>query len=278
MNPSEALSKYGVDVDSFRVREGTNVDLNEMTTRGPEDVSRDKGEKLFHEVREQMVERQGVFHADGRRSMLVVLQAMDAGGKDSTIRNVFSHFDPQGVRVVSFKSPTARELRQDFLWRIHAHCPPKGRIGIFNRSHYEDVVIARIRSFVPEEVWSRRYDHIRHFERMLSDEGTTVLKFFLHMSKDYQKQRLERRLKRPDKWWKFNPEDLEERQHWDEYMDVYSHAIGHSSTERCPWYVIPSERRWLRNLIITGVVAQTLESMDLRFPPAHFKPEDFFVE
>src|SRR5690606_28398848 len=186
------------------------------------------------------------------------------GGKDSTIRRVIGHLNPDGCRVISFKGPTERELKHDFLWRVHAHVPAKGFITVFNRSHYEDVLIARVKNLVPEKVWSKRYDHINHFEQLLLDEGTHIVKFFLHISKDYQKQRLQRRLEKPDKRWKFNPEDLEERKHWNDYQEAYVEALTRCNSAASPWYVVPAETRWFRDALVARVLREKLESMDLK--------------
>ena len=178
---------------------------------------------------------------------------MDAAGKDSTVRHVFGSINPAGCRVTSFKAPTKEELAHDYLWRVHDHAPADGNIAVFNRSHYEELLIVRVRGWAPEKVWKRRYAHMNAFEELLADEGTAVVKFMIHISKDYQKERLQRRLDRPDKHWKFNPEDLEERGHWDDYMEAFSDVVSKCSTDEAPWYVIPSERRWYRNLAITRI-------------------------
>jgi PPK2 family polyphosphate:nucleotide phosphotransferase len=215
---------------------------------------------------------QEMLFTDGRHSLLVVLQAMDAAGKDSTIRSVFGPINPQGCRVVSFKAPSSLELHHDYLWRVHAQAPPKGYMTVFNRSHYEDVLIVRVKNLVHESVWSRRYDHINDFERLLSDEGTVIRKFFLHIGKDYQRERLQRRLDRPDKLWKFNPKDLDERARWPAYMQAYEACLSRCSTETAPWYVIPSEQRWYRDLLIAQALVQCLEDLNLRHPEPDFDP------
>jgi PPK2 family polyphosphate:nucleotide phosphotransferase len=192
---------------------------------------------------------------------------MDTGGKDGTIRKVFGGVNPQGVRVWGFGVPTEWEMAHDYLWRIHEHTPGNGGIVIFNRSHYEDVLVVRVKGLVPEERWRRRYDHIVAFERLLADEGTTVVKFYLHISKEEQRQRLEARLQEPDKRWKFNPGDLEDRKLWDDFQEAYEEAITRTSTEHAPWYVIPADRKWYRDLAVASVLIETLERMDPRFPP-----------
>jgi PPK2 family polyphosphate:nucleotide phosphotransferase len=205
-------------------------------------------------------------YAESAQTLLVVLQAMDAGGKDGTIKHVFRGVNPQGVRVTSFKQPTPEELAHDFLWRVHANVPRHGFIGIFNRSHYEDVLIARVHDLVPESVWRRRYRHINHFESLLHDAGVRVVKLFLHISREEQAERLLARLDDPTKRWKFNPGDLAERARWDEYAAAYEEALQRTSTEHAPWYVVPADRKWFRNWAVSRIVIETLEAMDPRYP------------
>jgi len=211
---------------------------------------------------------QARLYAEQRRSLLIVLQAMDTGGKDGTIKHVFQGVNPQGCQVWSFKQPSVEELAHDFLWRYHAKVPTKGMITIFNRSHYEDVLVVRVRQLVPEEVWAARYDAINQFELALTQAGVTVLKFFLHISKDEQKRRLERRLDNPDKNWKFSRADLAERKRWDDYQVAYQDAIMRCSTPHAPWYVVPSNSRRYRNLVVARAIAGALEAMQPQFPPA----------
>ncbi len=193
---------------------------------------------------------------------------MDTGGKDGTIKHVFSGVNPQGCRVSSFKTPSAEEANHDFLWRYHKSAPAKGRIGIFNRSHYEDVLIVRVKDLVPEEVWRGRYALINDFERGLVFNGITILKFYLHISKDEQKRRLQSRLDDPDKRWKFSSGDIKERRLWDDYQVAFEDAIGECSTEHAPWYVVPANKKWYRNLVIARTIADTLQAIDPQFPPA----------
>jgi PPK2 family polyphosphate:nucleotide phosphotransferase len=210
---------------------------------------------------------QNVLYAEGKHALLIVLQAMDAGGKDGTIRHVMGGLNPQGVHVASFKVPTPRELAHDFLWRIHQRTPGRGEIAIFNRSHYEDVLVVRVHNLVPEEVWSARYEHINAFERLLADSGVTILKFFLHISKEEQKERFEKRLRDPRKNWKFARGDLRERALWDDYMAAFEDALSRCSTDWAPWYIVPADRKWYRNLIISRILVETLKSLDMRYPP-----------
>jgi PPK2 family polyphosphate:nucleotide phosphotransferase len=200
--------------------------------------------------------------AEDRRSLLLILQGLDASGKDGAIRKVFTGVNPQGCRVVSFKPPTEPELEHDFLWRIHANCPARGEIGIFNRSQYEDVVTVGVMELAPEEVWRPRIDEIREFERMLAHEGTAIVKCYLHISKEEQKQRFEARLAKPEKRWKFDPADLEARKRWDRFISAYEETISATSTEVAPWYVIPADRKWVRNVALATVLVETLRRLD----------------
>jgi PPK2 family polyphosphate:nucleotide phosphotransferase len=198
--------------------------------------------------------------------VLLVLQGMDASGKDGTIRHVLTGVNPQGCRVVSFREPAATELAHDYLWRVHAACPLRGEIAIFNRSHYEDVVAARVRGLAPRHVWERRFEHIRAFERLLRDEGTEVVKVFLHVSRDEQRTRLQERLEDPEKRWKFQPGDLDDRRHWDEFIAAYEDAIHETSTEWAPWYVVPADHNWVRNLAVAELLVAALERLDPKLP------------
>jgi PPK2 family polyphosphate:nucleotide phosphotransferase len=211
-------------------------------------------------------ELQEVFYADGRRALLIILQGIDTGGKDGTIEHVFSGVNPQGVQVTAFKRPTPEELAHDFLWRVHRNVPPKGFIGIFNRSHYEDVLVVRVHDLVPRKVWKERYDQINQFEAMLAANGVTILKFFLYISKDEQKKRFEARLKDPKKQWKFAMGDLDERQRWDDYMAAFEDMLTKCNTEYAPWHIVPANHKWYRNYIVTQTVISTLERMNLKYP------------
>lgn len=207
-------------------------------------------------------------YAENKQGLLIVLQAMDTGGKDGTIKHVFSGVNPQGCRISSFKAPNPEEANHDFLWRYHKSAPARGRIGIFNRSHYEDVLVVRVKNFVPESVWRERYGLINDFEENLVRNDISVIKFYLHISKDEQKRRLESRLADPDKRWKFSTNDIKERAFWDDYQDAFEDAINETSTEHAPWYVVPANKKWYRNLVVARTIADTLESMDPQFPPA----------
>jgi PPK2 family polyphosphate:nucleotide phosphotransferase len=209
---------------------------------------------------------QELLYAEHKHKILVVLQAMDTGGKDGTVRTAYQGFNPQGFRVVSFKAPTPIELDHDYLWRVHKQIPGKGEITVFNRSHYEDVLLVRVHHLVPEETLERRYKHINDFERILADEGTTILKFFLNISKDEQKERLQARLDDKSKNWKFNPVDLKERKSWKEYVNAYEHILSQTSTDYAPWYVIPANKKWYRDLAIASITVQALQELNMQYP------------
>lgn len=217
-------------------------------------------------LRQKLADLQELLYAESKHALLIIFQAMDAGGKDGAIEHVFEGVNPQGCSVHSFKAPSTLERSHDFLWRHHLAMPPRGMIGIHNRSHYEAVLVERVRNIVPEKVWKPRFGHINAFEEMLADEGTTILKFFLHISKDEQKKRLQSRLDEPHKRWKFNPGDLEERARWDDYMQAFDDVVEKTSTPHAPWYVVPSDRKWYRDWVISDVIVRTLESLKMDWP------------
>jgi PPK2 family polyphosphate:nucleotide phosphotransferase len=231
--------------------------------RGEEASAREQTEVL----RTELVALQARLHAESRQRLLVVLQAMDTGGKDGVIRKVFSGVNPLGVRVARFERPTPAELARGYLWRVHAQVPAAGEIVIFNRSHYEDVLTVRVNGLVPRARWKRRYAHIRDFERMLADEGTTVVKCLLHIDRDEQARRLRARLEDPDRQWKFDPHDLEQRRHWDAYMRAFRDAVVETDRAHAPWYVIPANRKWFRDWAVMNLLVSTLRRMDPRYPP-----------
>jgi PPK2 family polyphosphate:nucleotide phosphotransferase len=229
-------------------------------------------------VTAEIAELQQRLYAEGKRALLVVLQAPDAGGKDGTIRAVFSGVNPQGCRVTSFKAPSADELAHDFLWRIHHAVPPRGHIGIWNRSHYEDVLVVRVDSLVPEEVWRPRYEQINAFERLLADNGVALLKVYLHVSREEQGKRLRERLEDPAKRWKFSPADLDKRRQWDDYAAAYEEALERCSTAHAPWHVVPGDRNWVRNLAVAMLVREALAALDPQYPEPGFDPAEYHVE
>lgn len=229
-------------------------------------TDKNKAKKLLAKNIERMTELQNVLYAEGKHALLIILQAMDAGGKDGTIRSIMSGVNPQGVQVTSFKAPTPEDLAHDFLWRVHKAVPPRGMIGVFNRSHYEDVLIVRVRNLVPKQVWQKRYEHINHFEQLLTDNGVTILKFYLHISKDEQKERLQARLDEPDKRWKFNPTDLDTRDQWDDYLHAFEDVFEKCSPKYAPWYIVPANKKWYRNLVISQTIVETLEGLAMKYP------------
>ncbi len=251
----------------FRVEPGSKVKLNKIDPNF-KDKHEDKGSAELETVthNQKIHDLQYLMYAENRRSLLICLQAMDAAGKDGTINHVFSAMNPQGARVHSFKAPSHEEAAHDFLWRIHRLVPGKGEVAIFNRSHYEDVLVARVHKLVPKEVWSERYDLINDFERNLVENGTHILKFFLHISADEQLRRFKQRLDDPARQWKITDADYTERRLWPEYQNAYEDALGKTSTKHAPWFVIPANHKWFRNLAVSSIVTETLESLDMKFP------------
>ncbi len=239
---------------------------------------KEKAVEILEKNRKRLGELQYTLYAENKHSLLIILQGMDASGKDGTIRHVMYGVNPQVCSVTSFKAPTSEELDHDFLWRIHNAVPPRGEIGIFNRSHYEDVLIVRVHDLVPKTVWSTRYEQINDFEKMLSKNNVTILKFFLHISKDEQKERLQERLNDPTKNWKMNPEDLKERELWDDYQKAYEVAIEKCSTKYAPWYIIPANKKWFRNIAVSEIIIETLENLKMKFPKPDFDPSTVVVE
>jgi PPK2 family polyphosphate:nucleotide phosphotransferase len=242
--------------------------LSTLPTQGKQfHPDREQAEAEFKALRREFIELQTRLYAEGKQKLLIVFQAMDAGGKDGAIRNVFRGVNPQGARVHPFKVPSKEELAHDFLWRIHKVVPAQGMIGVFNRSHYEDVLVVRVHDIVPESVWRPRYEQINEFEKLLADTGTTILKFFLHISPEEQKERFRARLDDPGKHWKFSLEDLEKRKFWGDYMAAYEEMLHQCTTPYAPWYVIPADQKWYRNLTITRTIVHTLKQMDPQYPP-----------
>ena len=242
-----------------------------LSDHDPDDIglfkNKEEAAKPTAKNLQKLDELQERLYAEGKHAVLIVFQAMDCGGKDGAIEHVFSGVNPQGCQVTSFKVPTHLELAHDFLWRIHKACPPKGMIGIFNRSHYESVLVERVHNLVPKDVWESRYDRISNFEKLLADEGTTILKFFLHISKEEQKARLQARLDDKDKIWKFNVGDLKERALWNDYQEAYKDALQNCSKKYAPWYIVPSNHKWFRNWVISDTIVRTLEKLKMKFPP-----------
>jgi len=255
-------------MDRYRVKPNEKIKLEKLdpADRSAYEGDKEKAQEDLAKLNDKLEEYQELLYAEHKHRVLIVLQAMDTGGKDGVIRRVFDGVNPQGVRVASFKVPTAEELDHDYLWRVHKMTPGRGEIVIFNRSHYEDVLVVRVHGLVSEKTWKKRYDHINEFERLMANEGTTILKFFLHIDKDEQKERLQARLDEPDKHWKFSLGDLEERKLWNRYMAAYEDVLNKTSTPWAPWYVIPANRKWYRDLVISTILVNTLKKLDMHYP------------
>jgi len=260
MEPMKNLSR------ELMVRPGSKVKLADIDPEDTLGMDKDKADDDLEKNLERLSMLQYLLYAEGRRSLLVVLQGIDAGGKDGTIRHVMSGLNPQGVSVTSFKVPEGEEKRHDYLWRVHQAVPEWGKIGIFNRSHYEDVLVVRVHNLAPKAVWSKRYRQINDFEGMLSDNHVRIVKFLLYISKQEQAKRFRERLEDKSKNWKFSASDLKEREYWDDYIAAYNDMLRQCSTEDAPWYVIPANHKWFRNLAVSQIVRETLEDMNLKFP------------
>jgi PPK2 family polyphosphate:nucleotide phosphotransferase len=268
-----------VDLDVLKVTAG---DPPKLARRDPADRLGLSDKLAAREQRTALLDELGGLHdrlwAEASRSVLLILQGIDTSGKDGVIRRVLSGLNPQGCSVTSFKAPTVLELERDYLWRVHAACPARGRLGVFNRSHYEDVIAARVLGIVPKAQWRRRYRHMREFEQMLVDEGTTVVKVFLHISRDEQRARLQARLDDPTKRWKFRCEDLDARREWDHYQSAYEDAIAETSTEAAPWWVVPSDRKWVRDVAVATLLLEAFRRLDPQFPPPDPSLDGVIVE
>lgn len=259
--------------DAIRVKPGSKVrlkDIDPADTGGLKD--RKEAQAMLEAERAAMLDLQERLYAENHRSLLIVLQAMDTGGKDGTVKNVLSGLNPSGVEITSFKAPSEEERDHDFLWRVAQRLPRRGNIGLFNRSHYEDVLVVRVMNLAPRSVWEPRYDVINRWEEILTELGTTVLKFFLHISKDEQKRRLESRLADTSKAWKFDPGDLAARARWDDYQTAYEAVLSRCSTKHSPWHVVPADKKWYRNLVVARRVVETIREMDPKPPKVDFDP------
>lgn len=264
----------------FMVKPGDKVKLSEWN---PDDTGEFKGGKKeglaeLEKLNGKLEPLQELLYAEHKHKLLVVLQAMDTGGKDGVVRRVFDGVNPSGVRVVSFKAPSAEELDHDYLWRVHKNVPGKGEMVVFNRSHYEDVLVVRVHNLVPPEVWSKRFDQVNAFEKTLAENGTTILKFFLHIDLDEQKERLQARLDDPTKRWKFRLGDLAERKRWSEYMQAYEDVLSKTSTKHAPWYIVPANRKWFRDLLISTVLVETLEGLKMKYPEPEENLDGVMIE
>ena len=258
-------------LSGFLVKPGTKVNLEKISTDSSDDAKKEQSKIELDKIHLKMSKLQYKLHAEKKQALLIILQAMDAGGKDGTIRDVMHGFNPQGCKVTSFRIPNNEEINHDFLWRIHKKTPQKGEIAIFNRSHYGDVLIVRVHNIVPVKQWSKRYEHINNFEKMLKDEGVRILKFYLHISKNEQSRRLEKRITDPTKHWKIDEADFEERKHWRKYMHAYETMLQKCSTAWAPWYIIPADKKWYRNWLVAQIITQTLEEMNPRIPKPKIK-------
>ena len=267
-------------MDQYLVKPDSKLDLDD---HDPDDTSlcpkgSSASQDLLKKELAELATHKAILFARRKEKLLIVLQGMDAGGKDGTVRSVFAGVSHVGVRSAAFDRPTRDDLAHDFLWRVHKQVPRSGEIVIFNRSHYEDVLAVRVRKLAPKEVWKKRYKHIVHFEKLLTDEGTRVIKFFLNISKDEQKTRLQKRLDQEHKHWKFNPSDIADRKLWPDYRQAYEDAINKTSTKNAPWYVIPGNNKWHRNLAVAKIINQHLRDMEMSFPQAHFDPSAYSLD
>jgi PPK2 family polyphosphate:nucleotide phosphotransferase len=279
----KAADKVALDVSSSKHKKSfEKLDDAELAGVKADGASDDEIEVAVRadsdRLREELVALQAKLYGEGKQRLLIVLQAMDTGGKDGCIRNVFSGCNPLGVKVARFERPTSDELARDYLWRVHAKVPDSGHITIFNRSHYEDVLVVRVQNLVPEKRWAKRYEQIRNFENLLVEEGTKVLKFFLHIDKDEQKVRLQARLDDPAKLWKFDPNDLTQREKWADYMQAYAAAVHKTHQKHAPWFVIPAKQKWYRDWAVLKIVVQQLKEMNPKFPKPSFDPATVIIK
>lgn len=259
-------------------RPGKRFRLSDVDPGATSGMKKDAGLDRFLQLRETINGLQQILYAEHRRSLLIVFQAMDTGGKDGAIKNLCAGLNPAGLQISSFKLPSQEELDHDFLWRAHHAVPGRGMIGIWNRSHYEDVLVVRVHKLVSKKVWKARYDQINRFEETLTANGTTILKFMLHISKDEQKERLQARLDDPEKRWKFNPNDLKERSSWNDYQRAYEDVINCCTTDCAPWHIVPANHKWARDLAIGEVILRVLKKMDPRYPKLSFDPKTLIID
>ncbi len=258
-----------------RLKADENLKLSDFKPSDTLGYDKERAKKELKKLRKKLCELQEVFYANSSKKFLIILQGTDTSGKDGTVKHVFKETNPSGVKVVSFKEPTKEELAHDFLWRVHAKVPPSGQIGIFNRSHYEDVLVPRVHGQIGVKECKKRFVHIRNFEKLLYDEGTVILKFFLHISKEEQKKRLLKRLENPKKRWKFSEKDIKERLFWDDYQVAYEDAIRNTATSFAPWFIIPADKKWFRNLAVAKIVVYYLKNLKLSYPEPQIDVEAF---
>ncbi|MES2982877.1 MAG: polyphosphate kinase 2 family protein [Verrucomicrobiota bacterium] len=268
-------------LERYLVKPGAKVDLSKIDSDERtlfQTGGKDESNKAFDKLQDELQDLQKVLYAQNKHKILLVLQAMDTGGKDGCVKHVFSRIDPQGIHVRSFKKPTEDELARDFLWRVHNKVPRSGEMVIFNRSHYEDVIAVKVKKLFPDKVWKQRHQHIIDFERMLAEEGTTIVKIYLHISKDEQKRRIVSRLENPEKHWKFHPDDLKDRALWNDFMKTYEELLSKTSTELAPWYVVPANRKWYRNLCVARIMVDTMKRLNMKLPKVDWDPAKIVVE
>jgi PPK2 family polyphosphate:nucleotide phosphotransferase len=264
-------------IERLFVEPGRRVQLHDEHANNTFGWEKYEALAMLEENRQKLSDLQYKLYADGRHALLVVLQAIDAGGKDGTVHDIFTAMNPQGCVVTSFKAPTAEELKHDYLWRVHQRVPARGMVGVFNRSHYEDVLIVRVEKLVPKAVWRERYAQINEFERMLASSSVRIVKLFLQISKKEQKERMEDRLKDPNRRWKFSPDDLVKRRQWPEYQKAFEAMLSKCSTQHAPWYVIPADKKWFRNLAVSEILAREMGRLPLRFPEPTYDPSKIRV-
>jgi len=268
-------------IEKYRVSEKGKIKLSDYATDDKSlfgEGAKEDSYLFLDQLRDELHELQTLLYAESKKRVLVVIQAMDTGGKDGCVKSVFSRVDPQGIHVESFKKPSEDELAYDYLRRMHTKVPRNGQIVVFNRSHYEDIIAVRVKNIFPKSVWKPRYRHIVEFERMLAEEGTTIIKLYLHISKEEQRKRLQARLDNPAKHWKFNPDDLKDRARWDDFMEVYEDVIEKTGTEFAPWHIIPADRKWYRNLVVARIMVDTLKGLDMKFPISDWLAEDITID
>lgn len=265
-------------IKKFRVKPGDHVKLRDKDANDANGFpDKDAAKQLTETLALSINDLQDRLYAENKRALLVILQGIDSAGKDGTIKAVFSQTSPLGVDVTAFKAPSEEDLAHDYLWRVHKACPKRGMIGIFNRSHYEDVLVAKVHKLAPKDVIEQRYDQINDFEKMLTENGTVILKFMLHVSKDEQKERLQARLDEPDKRWKFNPGDLKDRELWDDFMDAYEIMLDRCSSSWAPWHVVPADKKWVRDAIVASIVKATLDDMNPTYPDVSWKKSEIKI-
>ncbi|WP_339094669.1 polyphosphate kinase 2 family protein [Deinococcus sp. VB343] len=265
-----------MNIDQYRVTAGKRARLSDWNTDDDGGLTKEEGQAKTAELAEELAEWQERLYAEGKQSLLLVLQARDAAGKDGAVKKVIGAFNPAGVQIANFKQPSAEELSHDFLWRIHQKAPAKGYVGVFNRSHYEDVLVTRVYDMIDDQTARSRLEHIRNFEALLTDSGTRIVKVYLHISQDEQKERLQARLDESSKNWKFNPGDLKDRENWDKFTDAYEDALG-TSTDAAPWYVVPADRKWYRDLVLSRILLDALKDMNPQYPQIDYDPRQIRI-